>query len=72
MQRSHANKLYMNLNNYYVYQITPYSLRQHKFTEEECFANEIRAFPLIVKGGCCNINVKTLWIIKVFEGFPIS
>lgn len=34
MWRSHANNLYTNWINYYVYQITPYSLGQHKFTEE--------------------------------------
>lgn len=30
MWRSHANNLYTNWINYYVYQITPYSLGQHK------------------------------------------
>lgn len=34
MWRSHANNLYTNWINYYVYQITPYSLGQHKFAEE--------------------------------------
>lgn len=33
MWRSHANNLYTNWINYYVYQITPYSLGQHKFSD---------------------------------------
>ncbi len=33
MWRSHANNLYTNWINYYVYQITPYSLGQHKLKD---------------------------------------
>lgn len=33
MWRSHANNLYTNWINYYVYQITPYSLGQHRVNE---------------------------------------